>query len=85
MYACLVQLHGALLLKEGAPLLDVIAAAMDGERDPRCLMLAFACVQTIAELHKHAGQERIQASSLSRIRLKSEKHDKCCPAVKVSL
>ncbi|KAK9800348.1 hypothetical protein WJX73_007679 [Symbiochloris irregularis] len=61
LLTCLLQMHGAQLLKEGPPsLLDVIAAALDGERDPRCLMLAFACVQTIAELHKQAGQAHVQ-------------------------
>ncbi len=37
-------------------LLEGAAAALDGERDPRCLLAGFSAIQAFAELYAHSGE-----------------------------
>ena len=60
-----VQLHGPGLLEAGVPLVDVVVAAVDGERDPRCLLLSFECIQCTAKIHLQAGPESAEARTPS--------------------
>ena len=55
-----MQAHGPDLVEEGVPLVEAMIAAVDGERDPRCLMLAFGCIRLMAQLHLQAGGEAAQ-------------------------
>ena len=49
-----VQGHGARLIEQSVDLLGWAASALDGEKDPRCLLLGFQSVQELCSLYaKH--------------------------------
>jgi len=49
------QAYGDELLAAGMDVAGAVATAADGERDPRCLLRAFACVRAAAALHSSAA------------------------------
>ena len=51
-----VQKFGSELLNEGLSLIDLVVAATDAEKDPRCLMLAFMCFKLLGSTYPKAGQ-----------------------------
>lgn len=60
--AIAMQLYGLELLQGEIPVIDAVIAAVDGERDPRCLLLAFDCIRLTAVQHSNAGPEASQVS-----------------------
>lgn len=54
------------MLEDGVPALDIIIATVDGERDPRCLLLAFNCIQLIVKLHLQIGSSFIRVTPQPR-------------------
>ena len=46
-----VQQYGRELLDTGPSLVDGIMQAVDGERDPRCLLLAFSSIEHTVALY----------------------------------
>ncbi|GLI64418.1 hypothetical protein VaNZ11_007629 [Volvox africanus] len=50
-----VRRWGRLAGRLAVPLLDAFLGAMDGEKDPRCLLLAFEAVKALCEMHHAPG------------------------------
>lgn len=59
-------------------LLDGAAAALEGERDPRCLLAGFAAVTALAQAFARAGVAGEEASSASSVPCSPSSH--CCTA-----
>ena len=59
-----MQMHGKDMQKQAVPIIDAMIAAVDGERDPRCLMLAFQCIQHMADLYLQGDESCVQARNL---------------------
>lgn len=55
-YGCHVQGYGSHLVGSSLQLLEAAAAALDGERDPRCLLADFSIIQSLAELYAVTGE-----------------------------
>ncbi len=47
----LVQGHGAELMKQSVDLLGWAVTALDGEKDPRCLLLGFQSIRELCSLY----------------------------------
>ncbi len=58
-WACLrsAQGHGSALAAARLDMLDGAAAALEGERDPRCLLAGFETVAVLAQAFARAGGE----------------------------
>lgn len=52
---CGVQGYGSDLVVASLSLLEEAAAALDGERDPRCLLAGFSTIQSLATLYAQSG------------------------------
>ena len=50
------QEEGQALLDAGLDLLEAGTAALEGETDPRCLMLGFQCVRALVQLYEGSGK-----------------------------
>ena len=72
------QGHGEALASARMELLDGAAAALEGERDPRCLLAGFAAVTALAQAFARAGVAGEEASSASSVPCSPSCH--CCPA-----
>lgn len=60
--ACWVQAHGqAVLDSRQADLVEVVIASLDGEKDPRCLLLGLRCVRAAAELYGRQPEDSLHA------------------------
>ena len=51
-----VQKFGVSLLQQGLNLIDLVVAATDAEKDPRCLLLAFSCYKLLGTVYAAAGR-----------------------------
>lgn len=54
-YSLLCQGYGSGLVRSPLGLLEGAAAALDGERDPRCLLAGFSIIRLLAGLYKSSG------------------------------
>lgn len=52
-----MQHYGRAAALQGVDVLEGTIAAVDGEKDPRCLLLAFKAVATVAQLHCQPGMD----------------------------
>ncbi|BDA41132.1 probable MMS19 nucleotide excision repair protein homolog [Coccomyxa sp. Obi] len=56
LFISLIQGYGSDLVRSPLGLLEGAAAALDGERDPRCLLAGFSIIQLLAGLHTESGE-----------------------------
>ncbi|CAL8466583.1 g6119 [Coccomyxa elongata] len=55
LFTSLIKGYGSGLVKSSLGLLEGAAAALDGERDPRCLLAGFSIIQQLAGLYRKSG------------------------------
>jgi hypothetical protein len=58
-HACSIvidQEHAAGLASAGVDVVELLIRAIDGEKDPRCLLKAFECVATVSTLCPPVGE-----------------------------
>lgn len=66
------QKHGRAVASMGVDLVDACLSAVDGEKDPRCLLLLFSIIQVCCALHMaHTPRMYRSAHRMTRFLLKS--------------
>ena len=53
----LLQRYGAYLVECGVDLLQGVIAAIDGEKDPRCLLLSFQLTQLVIQVYENTAPQ----------------------------
>ncbi|GMH37523.1 hypothetical protein BSKO_05396 [Bryopsis sp. KO-2023] len=55
VFHSLIKDHGRFLGQNGTDLVQATISAIDGEKDPRCLLKAFACIPSLIEVYDQPG------------------------------